>query len=83
MREPHEKAIADLPAPGLNLPLSEVERDPSAAKRALSSFFPGDDVVVYCAGGVRSEKFVAQHADLAESLGISLHSLPGGVQRWG
>ncbi len=83
VREPHEKAIADLPVPGVNLPLSEVERDPSAAKRALARFSPGDEVVVYCAGGVRSEKFVAQHADLAESLGISLTSLPGGVQRWG
>ncbi|MDL0403041.1 ThiF family adenylyltransferase [Corynebacterium lehmanniae] len=82
VREPHEKAIADLPAPGLNLPLSEVERDPDAARRALSAFSPGDEVVVYCAGGVRSEKFVAEHAELASTLGISLTSLPGGVQRW-
>lgn len=82
VREPHEKAIADLPVPGKNLPLSEVERDPSTAARALAAFSPGDEVVVYCAGGVRSEKFVAQHAELAESLGISLRSLPGGVQRW-
>ncbi|MBA1836200.1 ThiF family adenylyltransferase [Corynebacterium wankanglinii] len=82
VREPHEKAISDLPAPGLNLPLSEVERDPDAARRALSAFSPGDEVVVYCAGGVRSEKFVAEHAELASTLGISLTSLPGGVQRW-
>ena len=82
VREPHEKAIADLPVPGLNLPLSEVERDPDAARRALSAFSPGDEVVVYCAGGVRSEKFVAEHAELASTLGISLTSLPGGVQRW-
>lgn len=82
VREPHEKAIADLPAPGLNLPLSEVERDPDAVRRALSAFSPGDEVVVYCAGGVRSEKFVREHAELASTLGISLTSLPGGVQRW-
>ena len=83
VREPHEKAIADLPVPGLNLPLSEVARDPDAAARVLARFSPGDDVVVYCAGGVRSGRFVEEHAELAESLGISLHSLPGGVQRWG
>mgnify|MGYP002716479761 CR=1 FL=1 len=83
VREPHEKAIADLPVPGLNLPLSEVEHDPEAAARALARFSPGDDVVVYCAGGVRSEKSAREHAELAESLGISLTSLPGGVQRWG
>lgn len=83
VREPHEKAIADLPVPGRNLPLSEVARDPEAAARALSSFSPGDDVVVYCAGGVRSSRFVEEHAELAERLGITLHSLPGGVQRWG
>ncbi|MDK8879863.1 ThiF family adenylyltransferase [Corynebacterium sp. MSK008] len=82
VREPHEKAIADLPAPGINLPLSEVERDPEAVSRALEQFSPGDEVVVYCAGGVRSDRFVNDHAELAETLGISLKSLPGGVQRW-
>ena len=82
VREPHEKAIADLPVPGLNLPLSEVERDPEAVSRALAQFSPGDEVVVYCAGGVRSEGFVEKHGALAETLGISLKSLPGGVQRW-
>lgn len=83
VREPHEKAIADLPVPGLNLPLSELERDPEAVSRALAQFSPGDEVVVYCAGGVRSEGFVDKHGALAETLGISLKSLPGGVQRWG
>ena len=43
----------------------------------------GDEVVVYCAGGVRSDKFVGTYADQAQQLGISLKSLPGGVQRWG
>ena len=82
VREPHEKAIADLPVPGLNLPLSEVERDPEAVSRTLEQFSRGDEVVVYCAGGVRSDRFVNDHAELAETLGISLKSLPGGVQRW-
>ena len=82
VREPHEKAIADLPVPGANLPLSEVERDPEAVPRVLEQFSPGDEVVVYCAGGVRSDRFVNDHAQLAETLGISLQSLPGGVQRW-
>ena len=82
VREPHEKAIADLPVPGANLPLSEVERDPDAVSRTLKQFSPGDEVVVYCAGGVRSEGFVEKHRALAETLGISLESLPGGVQRW-
>lgn len=82
VREPHEKAIADLPVPGINLPLSQVERDPEAVSRVLEQFSPGDEVVVYCAGGVRSERFVEKHAALAETLGISLKSLPGGVQRW-
>ena len=68
--------------PGINLPLSEVERDPEAVSRALEQFSPGDEVVVYCAGGVRSEGFVDRHGALAETLGISLKSLPGGVQRW-
>ena len=82
VREPHEKAIADLPVPGANLPLSEVERDPDAVSRTFKQFSPGDEVVVYCAGGVRSEGFVEKHLAFAETLGISLKSLPGGVQRW-
>ena len=82
VREPHEKAIADLPVPGANLPLSEVERDPEAVNDALAKYESGDEVVVYCAGGVRSDRFVSEYGALAETLGISLQSLPGGVQRW-
>ena len=82
VREPHEKAIADLPVPGINLPLSEVERDPEAVNDALAKYESGDEVVVYCAGGVRSDRFVSEYGALAETLGISLQSLPGGVQRW-
>ena len=83
IREPHERAIADLPFPSAHLPLSEVERDAAAVERALAGYAPGDEVVVYCAGGVRSGRFVDTHHALAEQLGISLVSLPGGVQRWG
>ena len=82
VREPHEKAIADLPVSGINLPLSEVEQDPESVSRALEQFSPGDEVVVYCARGVRSDRFVSEYRALAETLGISLQSLPGGVRRW-
>jgi len=65
VREPHEKAVADLPVPGINLPLSEVEQNPEAVSRTLAQFSPGDEVVVYCAGGVRSEGVVDKHGALA------------------
>ena len=83
IREPHERAIADLPFASAHLPLSEVDRDPDAVANALAKYAEGDEVVVYCAGGVRSEKFVATHAQSAAQRGIVLKSLPGGVQRWG
>ena len=83
IREPHERAIADLPFASAHLPLSEVERNPDAVDHALAEYANGDEVVVYCAGGVRSEKFVDKHAHLAAQRGVTLKSLPGGVQRWG
>lgn len=83
IREPHERAIADLPFASAHLPLSEVERDPDAVANSLSKYAEGDEVVVYCAGGVRSDKFVDTYAHLAAQRGIFLKSLPGGVQRWG
>ena len=83
IRELHERAIADLPFASAHLPLSEVERNPEAVANALAEYADGDEVVVYCAGGVRSDKFVGTYADQAQQLGISLKSLPGGVQRWG
>ena len=83
IREPHERAIVDLPVTSTHLPLSEVERDPEAVSRVLSQYAEGDDVVVYCAGGVRSEKFVETYAEQAKQRGVTLKSLPGGVQRWG
>ncbi|WP_288873374.1 ThiF family adenylyltransferase [uncultured Corynebacterium sp.] len=83
IREPHERAIADLPVTSAHLPLSQVERDPEAVSRVLSQYAEGDDVVVYCAGGVRSEKFVETYVEQAKQRGVTLKSLPGGVQRWG
>lgn len=83
IREPHERAIADLPVTSTHLPLSQIERDPDAVSRVLSQYAEGDDVVVYCAGGVRSEKFVETYAEQAKQRGVTLKSLPGGVQRWG
>jgi len=83
IREPHERAIADLPFASEHLPLSQVERDPTAVNDTLAKYAAGDEVVVYCAGGVRSDRFVDEYKAFAETLGISLQSLPGGVQRWG
>lgn len=83
IREPHERAIADLPFASTHLPLSEVERNPGAVDHALAEYAKGDEVVVYCAGGVRSDKFVGEYAEQAQQRGITLKSLPGGVQRWG
>ncbi|WP_256374913.1 MULTISPECIES: ThiF family adenylyltransferase [unclassified Corynebacterium] len=83
IREPHERAIADLPVNSAHLPLSQIEHNPDAVDLALAEYVEGDEVVVYCAGGVRSEKFVETYAEQAKQLGIVLKSLPGGVQRWG
>ena len=82
IREPHERAIADLPFASAHLPLSEIERNPDAVDRALAEYAEGDEVVVYCAGGVRSDKFVDEYAEQAQQRGVTLKSLPGGVQRW-
>ena len=83
IRELHERAIADLPFASAHLPLSEVERNPEAVANALAEYANGDEVVVYCAGGVRSAKFVNEYAEQAHQRGVTLKSLPGGVQRWG
>ena len=83
IREPHERVIADLPFASAHLPLSEVERNPEAIATALGEYDDGDEVVVYCAGGVRSDKFVNEYAEQAQQRGVTLKSLPGGVQRWG
>lgn len=77
VREVHEKALSDLPYPGAHLPLSEADR----AAEVIGQL-PTGDVVVYCAAGARSARFVDQFADLAAEHGVRLHSLPGGTNRW-
>ena len=58
--------------------MSELER----AEEVLSTL-PAGDVVVYCASGKRSARFVDEFDPLAAARGITLHSLPGGANRWG
>lgn len=88
IREPHEVMLADLPAdiPTCKLPLSTItsENDVAALLRALQAESPsdlatGDHVLVYCASGQRSQKFVERYSFLADRAGVSLLSLPGGV----
>ncbi|MCP1387930.1 ThiF family adenylyltransferase [Corynebacterium sp. TA-R-1] len=81
VREPHEKALTDIAVPGPNLPMSELDA-PGRVDEVLD-VLPAGDVVVYCAGGVRSAKFVDRFRDTARERGLTLHSLPGGAQRWG
>ena len=83
VREPHEKVLEDIATAGPNLPMSEVEADPEAARATLAGFPAGTEVVVYCASGRRSQGFVDKQQPLADELGLTLRSLPGGVRRWG
>ena len=78
VREPHEKLLKDIAHPGANLPMSELER----ADEVLDTL-PAGDVVVYCASGRRSARFVEEFADAAEARGLTLYTLPGGANRWG
>ncbi|WJZ07123.1 ThiF family adenylyltransferase [Corynebacterium glaucum] len=77
VREPHEKLLSDLPYPGAHLPMSQLDQ----ARETIAAL-PQGDVVVYCAAGARSDRFVEEFAELAAQLGITLHSLPGGTNRW-
>nr|WP_234948388.1 ThiF family adenylyltransferase [Corynebacterium sp. CNCTC7651] len=81
VREPHEKVLSDIAVPGPNLPMSEL--DQAGRVDDVLAQLPAGDVVVYCAGGVRSAKFVEQFGEVARERGLTLHSLPGGAQRWG
>ncbi len=77
VREPHEKLLADLPvgSSGLHLPMSQV-----SAERVDEVLFGVDGtVVVYCASGMRSARFVEEYAECAAEAGIRLINLPGGV----
>ena len=80
VREPHEKVLSDIAVPGVNLPMCELEV-PGRVDAVLDGL-PTGDVVVYCAGGVRSAKFVEEFGAVAADRGLTLHSLPGGAQRW-
>ncbi|PFG27790.1 ThiF family adenylyltransferase [Corynebacterium renale] len=81
VREPAERLIDPIriDAPVLALPTSIWERDPFAVESLLASV-PKHDVVVVCASGVRSQRFVDAFADDATARGLRLFSLPGGVQ---
>lgn len=77
VREPHEKLIADLPvdSPGLHLPMSQASEE--RVDEVLND--ASGTVVVYCASGMRSARFVEEYSGQAERLGVELLSLPGGV----
>ncbi|WP_156232743.1 ThiF family adenylyltransferase [Corynebacterium occultum] len=80
VREDHEKLVADLPGklPGLHLPTSVAS---AATVRGVleDAAQLSDTVVVYCAAGRRSDDFLATWSGVAEEFGLSLRSLPGGV----
>ena len=80
IREPHEHLLADLPAGthSEKLPLSEID-SPERVRSCFAGFPLGAQVLVYCASGKRSGAFVEEYSQLAESAGLSLTSLPGGV----
>ena len=77
VREVHEKLLLDLPYTGAHLPMSEI-----AHAETTITTLPAGDVVVYCAAGSRSATFVDQFREFAADHGITLHSLPGGANRW-
>ncbi|MCT1444893.1 ThiF family adenylyltransferase [Corynebacterium sanguinis] len=84
VREEHEKALSDIPGATHHLPTSEWEADDDAAARSLLDALPRDaEVVVYCASGSRSQRFVERFADVAQRRGITLTSLPGGANMHG
>ncbi|MDN6552253.1 ThiF family adenylyltransferase [Corynebacterium flavescens] len=80
IREPHEHLLADLPAGAhsVKLPLSDID-SPERVRSCFGGFPHGAQVLVYCASGKRSAAFVEEYTDLATSAGLSLTSLPGGV----
>lgn len=79
VREPHEKALRDLARPGVNLPTSVWEANPARARELLARFDDDEQVLVYCASGVRSARFVERFG----GLGVRLRSLPGGANEHG
>lgn len=83
VREAHEKAVFDIDGAQYHLPTSVWDADPSAAVDVLSQLPEGADVVVYCASGVRSGRFVEQFSPVAARRGIKLRSLPSGANAYG
>ena len=80
VREEHEKALKDISAArGEHLPTSRLEENPTLGDEFIDTLAEGTDVVVYCASGKRSQGFVDKHAAHAAERGMSLTSLPGGV----
>ncbi|MCK2199527.1 ThiF family adenylyltransferase [Corynebacterium callunae] len=73
IREKHEVLINDLPAdiPTVKLPLSRI----STAEQVNTAIGTHQKVLVYCASGVRSAKFIKDF----QHLNAELFSLPGGV----
>ncbi|QPK83736.1 ThiF family adenylyltransferase [Corynebacterium qintianiae] len=83
VREAHEKALSDIPGGTHHLPTSVWEADPGTAAALIDSLPEGADVVVYCAAGARSDRFVECFQDRASARGITLTSLTGGTNRHG
>ena len=80
VREEHEKALKDISAARSgHIPTSQLEDNPALGDEFIDTLPEGTDVVVYCASGKRSQGFVDKHAAHAARRGISLTSLPGGV----
>lgn len=91
VREYHEKLLADLPEVGAGaasefLAMSELAASDGTldeASEKVNAFLQrhaNEDVVVYCASGVRSQHFVDTYGQVAGYFGVSLYNLPGGVQ---
>ena len=74
VREPHEFAAVSIPG-AVNVPLDRV----LAGDWAPPAPEPGRDVVIYCAGGVRSARAVRA---LAERGITGPVSLAGGIDVW-
>ncbi|AWB83582.1 ThiF family adenylyltransferase [Corynebacterium liangguodongii] len=83
VREAHERALADLEGKSIHLPTSTWETRPQEAFEAIGGLPAGTTVVVYCASGVRSGRFVERFGSFAAERGIRLEELPGGVESVG
>lgn len=91
VREYHEKLLNDLRNLGPSgesehLALSELGTADGTLDVAseqvekLLQRHANEDVVVYCASGIRSQHFVDTYGQVASEHGVSLYNLPGGVK---